>query len=173
VPAHNLLGEEGQGWVIAMDTLSNERGNYAMRRRAEVEVAFHNAVDQVRRAIEGRAETLPDRYLELLGDSVVALEVLGAQNNRTASRMLAGHGPSPLDSVDKLVLSEVEQLVHRSVFEFLGPAVLTDSVVGGHLDATVVNADYLYSRAASIYGGTEQIQRNIVAERLLGLPRGR
>jgi alkylation response protein AidB-like acyl-CoA dehydrogenase len=74
--------------------------------------------------------------------------------------------------VDKLSLNEVEQLAFRSLADLLGPfRVVADGRPFG-LDAVRWVKDHYYSRAASIYGGTSQVQRNIIAERLLGLPRG-
>ncbi|HEY6789530.1 MAG TPA: acyl-CoA dehydrogenase family protein, partial [Trebonia sp.] len=173
VPASNVVGQVGQGWEIAMDTLSHERGSYALRRRVEIGVSFDDAADAIAATARIDPGAVPVRLLEVLGRSVVALEVLSAQNRATAQRMMRAPGPSPLDSVDKLVLTWAEQRVFRSIYEFLGPAALTNTTTDLGLDAARVTGDYLYSRAASIYGGSKQIQLNIVAERLLGLPRER
>ena len=173
VSASDVVGQVGQGWEIAMDTLSHERGSYALRRRVEIGVSFDDGVDAIAAASRQHPQILSARMLEVLGRSVVALEVLSAQNRATADRMMRAPGPSPLDSVDKLVLSWAEQRVFRSLYELLGSAALTDARTGLGLDAARVTGDYLYSRAASIYGGSEQIQLDIVAERLLGLPKGR
>lgn len=172
VPAENLVGELNEGWGIAMDTLSNERGSFALRRRGEISVAFDDAVDIVCEAIDADSSRLPEYVLESLGRSFVELELLGAQNRQTVERMMAGGGPSPVDSVDKLVLTSVEQIVYRSLYDLLGDSALSNRTTDWGLDAATLSSEYLYSRAASIYGGTEQIQRNIVAERLLGLPKG-
>jgi alkylation response protein AidB-like acyl-CoA dehydrogenase len=173
VPAENVLGRVDQGWEIAMDTLSHERGSYAMRRRVEIGVAFDDGIDVIAAAAGNDLSRVPDRLIESLGGSVVALEVLSAQNRATAERIMLAPVPSPLDSVDKLVLSWAEQQVMYSLYLFLGQAALTDATTSMGLDAARVTGDYLYSRAASIYGGSSQIQLNIIAERLLGLPKGR
>jgi alkylation response protein AidB-like acyl-CoA dehydrogenase len=173
VPTSNVVGQVGQGWEIAMDTLSHERGSYALRRRVEIGVSFDDAADAIAASVGTNLDAVPARLLEALGRSVVALEVLSAQNRATAERMMRAPDPSPLDSVDKLVLTWAEQRVFRSIYEFLGPAALTEATTDLGLDAARVTGDYLYSRAASIYGGSQQIQLNIVAERLLGLPKDR
>jgi alkylation response protein AidB-like acyl-CoA dehydrogenase len=172
VPAENVVGRVDQGWEIAMDTLSHERGSYAMRRRVEIGLAFDDGVDAIAAATASDLSRMPDRLLESLGASVVALEVLSAQNHATAERAMRARVPSPLDSVDKLILSWTEQQVMHSLYQFLGEAALTDATTSLGLDAARVTSDFLYSRAASIYGGSSQIQLNIVAERLLGLPKG-
>jgi alkylation response protein AidB-like acyl-CoA dehydrogenase len=74
--------------------------------------------------------------------------------------------PGAEGSIDKLLATRVEQLLHHVAADLHG----ADPLTGARPD---VLADYLYSRAQSIAGGTSQIQRTIVAERLLGLPRGR
>jgi alkylation response protein AidB-like acyl-CoA dehydrogenase len=171
VPVENLVGQVNQGWEIAMDTLSNERGSYALRRRAEISTAFDDAVDTLRACVADDLGSVPTRVLESVGGSTVALALLGARNRDTVRRMMRTPGPSPLDSVDKLVLTWTEQEVFRSLYELLGPSAMTNATTEWGLDAASITREYLYSRAASIYGGTEQIQRNIVAERLLGLPK--
>ncbi len=172
VPVENVVGEVDDGWRIAMDTLSHERGTFALRRHVEITVAFNKCIDAMRRHQGDGRRPPSDGEVESIGRSFVALAVLGAQNRSTMQRMTRSRVPTALDSIDKLVLNRVEQQVFRSLYEFLGPMGGTDSFDSWGLNATAVTADYLYSRAISIYGGTDQIQRNIVAERLLGLPKG-
>ena len=107
-----------------------------------------------------------------VGRAYVALRVLDGQTKQTTDRLIAESGPTPIDSVDKLLLNEVEQIVLAEIAGLLGPfRALPDSRPHGLATDRRVH-EHLYSRAASIYGGSSQIQRNIIAERLLGLPRG-
>ncbi|MDT7709749.1 MAG: hypothetical protein QOG20_5356 [Pseudonocardiales bacterium] len=170
VSRENVLGEVDGGWRIALDTLGRERGSYTMRRRVELEAGLAEAVAQLRSAPESRRSD--PRVQEEVGRAHIALRLLEAQTRRTLTRMLDGSGAGPLDSVDKLVLNDAEQVVCRSVAELLGPFRVAPRSRPLGLDAGRWVHDHYYSRAASIYGGTAQIQRNIVAERLLGLPRG-
>ncbi|NMH95940.1 acyl-CoA dehydrogenase family protein [Pseudonocardia acidicola] len=170
VPAANLLGEENGGWRIALDTLSRERGNYTMRRRVEIEWMLADAVAQLRAIPESRRAD--PRVAEEIGKADLALRVLEAQTRRTLDRLTADTGADPLDSIDKLVLNDTEQAVCAAIAELLGPFRVAPGTSPLGLDAGRWVHDHYYSRAASIYGGTAQIQRNIVAERLLGLPRG-
>ncbi|MBW0102653.1 acyl-CoA dehydrogenase family protein [Pseudonocardia sp. KRD291] len=166
VPRRNLLGAENEGWAIATHTLGSERAGATLRRRVELEVAVDDAISELR----GRPET--PRVRAALGRCHVAMRVLDAQTRRTTARLVAGTGPTPLDSVDKLVLNDVEQTVLAEIAGLLGPL---RAVLGSHphgLRSQRWVHEHLYSRAASIYGGSAQIQRTIVAERLLGLPRG-
>lgn len=169
VPVANLLGEEHGGWRIALDTLSRERGNYTLRRLVEIGWMVDDAVETLSSRPE--AQSTDRRITTAIGESHVARRVLDALARQTVQRLLAETGPDPLDSIDKLVLNDTEQTVCRSLAGLLGPFRLDpDSRPYGLNSAQIVH-DHYYSRAASIYGGTAQIQRNIVAERLLGLPR--
>jgi alkylation response protein AidB-like acyl-CoA dehydrogenase len=171
VPIANLVGTVGQGWEIALDTLSHERGTFGMRRQAEISGPLWNAIDSLR-AQQSAGQSLPASVIAAIGRAVVADKVLRAQVAATVERASNGGGASALDSVDKLILAECEQEVFGSLREVVGP--LLNDLEGGawQVRSAAVAHDYLYGRAASIYGGTSQIQRNIVAERMMGLPRG-
>ncbi|BBG01715.1 MULTISPECIES: acyl-CoA dehydrogenase family protein [Pseudonocardia] len=167
VPRQNLLGAENEGWAIATHTLGSERGAATLRRRVELEVALDDAVDELgaRGSLDGRARSA-------IGRAHIAMRVLDAQTRQTTARLLANTGPTPLDSVDKLVLNDVEQTVFAEIAGLLGPLRAVPGSRPAGLRSERWAHDHLYSRAASIYGGSAQIQRTIVAERLLGLPRG-
>ena len=173
VPRRNVLGELNQGWSIASHTLGSERAGATLRRRVECEVALEDALTELRAA--GAARRPGDaltRQRSAVGRSHVALRVLEAQTRRTTARLVAGLGPTPEDSVDKLLLNDVEQTVFAEIAGLLGPLrALPDAHPAG-LRSGQWGHDHLYSRAASIYGGSAQIQRTIVAQRLLELPRG-
>ncbi len=171
VPVENVIGVEGHGWEIAMDTLSHERATYAFRRRVESTAAHRSAAAAIRAHLAEGSTEPPERLLQEFGRSDVALRVLEAQNLATLRR-LAGVGKSPAhDSIDKLVVNRCEQQVFRALYEWAasGAAALDDQRWG--LSTGETTRAYLYSRAASIYGGTAQVQRNIVSSRGLGLPR--
>lgn len=171
VPVGNLVGELNQGWQIAMDTLGHERGSYAIRRRVEISAPFDDAVVALRAWIEREGVEAPDSVSEAIGSSRVALRALQAQTWATLQRIAGDHVPCALDSVDKLVLTGVEQAVFGSLKDVIGPLIGSPDASAAGLDAGPIARNYLYGRAASIYGGTAQIQRSIVGERLLGLPR--
>jgi alkylation response protein AidB-like acyl-CoA dehydrogenase len=153
VPVANLIGEVGQGWAIAMDTLSHERSTFGLRRYLEISVPFWDVIDKLRteRAI------LSDRQLTTLGHARVAQEVLHAQVDATLERVADQAGPSPLDSVDKLVLSWAEQEIFGSLRKLIGPLLNDRESKPWSLDAGAIGRDYLYGRAASIYGGSSEI----------------
>lgn len=172
VPVENLVGELNQGWAIAQDTLSHERGSYTLRRRVEYEVSIDEAARELRRHFEDAGTAPSDWVLEQLGRSFVAARALDGLTRKTMQRQINDEVPSPLDSVDKLSLNEVEQLVYTSITNLLGPNRLALNANPMGLETARWVKEHYYSRAASIYGGTSQIQKNIISERLLGLPRG-
>jgi hypothetical protein len=174
VPISGLLGAVNEGWSIASHTLGSERASAAVRRRVECEVALGEAIADLR----GHLAAVPEsserrrRITAALGRCYAALRMLDGQTRLTTTRLAAGIGPTPVDSVDKLLLTHVEQLVFGDLAELLGPlrAVADAQPLG--MQSERWTREHLYSRAASIYGGSSQIQRTIVAEKLLGLPRG-
>jgi len=167
VPAANVLGELHGGWALAMDTLGWERAGYSIRRQIENEVAFDELLDQMRAELTGQPPR-PDLATET-GSVYAQLRAFRALTRCAAQRLADGDVPSPLDSVDKLWLTQTEQAVTRLAFDLLGAARVAPADDEGRQRVK----RFLYGRAASVYGGSSQIQRTIVAERLLGLPRGR
>ena len=168
VPRANLLGPLHGGWNLAMDTLGHERAEYAIRRRLENQLSFNTVLAQLRTG--GCA--FDDEVAERIGEVYVHLRGFESMSRFTAARLLAGDCPSPLDSVDKLVLANTEQHLFGSVLDLLGAYRMAPSSCPRGLNAKQAIKSYLYGRAASVYGGTAQIQRSVIAERLLGLPRG-
>jgi len=181
VPAENLIGDEGQGWTLAQTTLGFERGGNLLAR-----VTRHRSVLQ--QLIVAAGHLRPDGTPALeqslvrqkLGQMFAELEVLRYAGLRALSRLEKGQRPGPESSVDKLYYSEMDKRHHELIQEILGPyGQLTEGLASElTLDTTTslgVPADwtysYLYSRAGTIYAGSSEIQKNIIGERVLGLPR--
>jgi alkylation response protein AidB-like acyl-CoA dehydrogenase len=146
VPADQIVGAPGEGWALAMTVVGHEREpaelGFAARYGGLVR-------DLVARDTARRPET---------AWAVVQAEMLRLHVRRRLSERLDGAPAGPAGSLDKLLMTWVEQAV--------GHAALA---VGGSADPDLLSA-YLYSRAQSVMGGTSQIQKNIVATRILGLP---
>jgi alkylation response protein AidB-like acyl-CoA dehydrogenase len=173
VPITNVLGEVGGGWRLAMDTLGEERGGYALRRQMENQITFADLVISLREFMS-RTGWIPDhRTAGAIGRLAVELRALEAQSRKTIDRLESGDVPSAMDSVDKLTLTRTEQLLFAVASELLGDARMVASATPRGLHAERWMRGLLYARSASVYGGTSEIQRTIVAERLLRLPRGR
>jgi alkylation response protein AidB-like acyl-CoA dehydrogenase len=166
IPVDSMLGNFGDGWKLAMETLGHERGGYAIRRRLENESAFLDLVT----GLQGGA---PDDAAQLVGELFVELKAFEAQSRQTAERLFAGDVGSPLDAVDKLTLGRTEQHIYAVGNELTGTQRMVVGAEPNGLDAEEWTKGLLYARSASVYGGSAQILRTLVAERLLGLPRDR
>ncbi|MFC5947514.1 acyl-CoA dehydrogenase family protein [Pseudonocardia lutea] len=167
VPRTNLLGPLNGGWDLAMHTLAHERSGYALRRRAELEVSYTQLLHAV------REERPSPETAAAVGGTYVALGGLAALSRRAVRRARNAEVPSPLDSVDKLALAHGEQQLFGTALDLLGAHRTAPLSAESGLDGEQIVRDYLHGRSASVYGGSEQIQLTIVAERLLGLPRTR
>jgi alkylation response protein AidB-like acyl-CoA dehydrogenase len=154
VPKENLLGARGDGWKIAMHTLGHERGTAALPRQVTLRTWLDRAVKDA--AAQGRLE---DPLVQVqLAQALIGVEVLRHHAYRTVGEFLNGGAVGPDSSSVKLLMAEAEQRLAASAFEILGG------------DDEFWTETYLYSRAASVYGGTQQIQRSIIADRILALP---
>jgi alkylation response protein AidB-like acyl-CoA dehydrogenase len=160
VPTDNMIGGPGEGWRLAMTVVSHEREPGELGYVARYGKLVNELVARVRK----EPEAYHPEQIRQLGWAVVEAEMLRLHVCRRMSDRLDGvvHGPD--GSVDKLLMTAVEQTVGHSAL-----------AVGG---SGADNGDdawlrvYLYSRAQSVMGGTSQIQRNLVARRILGLPVG-
>jgi alkylation response protein AidB-like acyl-CoA dehydrogenase len=159
VPVANLLGERGQGWSIANQLLAYERGPSDINWIARLSGHLQALEDEVRRG------TIPDtdHTREVLGRAYVHLRALQVKVQRSLSERLHGALPGAEGSIDKLLMTEADQIIGHAVMDLRGSRTIVHETHEWDV--------YTWSRAASIYGGTQQVQRNIVAQRLLGLPR--
>lgn len=156
VPVERMLGEEGQGWSVAMDLLPYERSTSLWHRGAFLQQRLQHLLTDVADDSLSAAE---------LGDVVVQLFALRARSRATQHRLAAGERLGPETSVDKVLLATTEQ----SLFDLVASAVADDVLTGDDAAGARWRSDYLYSRAATIYGGSAEIQRNVLARRVLDL----
>jgi alkylation response protein AidB-like acyl-CoA dehydrogenase len=167
VPKDNLLGAPGEGWAIAMYTLGHERGTAALPRQVKLRTWVDRTVrDAAARADDGEPILDDPRAQDALARALIGVEVLRHHAYRTVGEFLSGGTVGPESSTVKLLMAEAEQRVAATAFELLGP-----SLERGDVADEFWNETYLYSRAASIYGGTREIQRSIIADRILALPK--
>lgn len=162
VPRSRLIGPEGSGWKVVMFLMQYERGAYAWKRQAELHTQLQELLHQASdSALAANASTIGSAYL--------ALFALRSQASPTLATLAAGHDLGPEISVDKLLLGAAEQTMTDAARQVLWPALELDE---GDVAATW-RRWWSYSRITTIYGGAAEVQRDLVAERLLGLPRGR
>jgi alkylation response protein AidB-like acyl-CoA dehydrogenase len=157
VPATDMIGALGDGWRLAMTIVSHEREPGELGYVAR----YSKAVNQ----LSARVRSEPNRYrpdqLHELGWALIEAEMLRLHVCRRLSDRLDGISHGPEGSVDKLLMTSVEQAVGHAALAIGG---------SGHSGDDTWLRQYLYSRAQSVMGGTSQIQRNLVATRILGLP---
>ena len=168
VPRANLLGELGDGWKIAMHTLGHERGTAALPRQVKLRTWLDRAVRvAAERSVDGEP-LIDDPGAQVgLARALIAVEVLRHHAYRTVGEFLNGGAVGPDSSSVKLLMAEAEQRLAATALEVLGPTL--DHAAAVEEDEFWLET-YLYSRAASVYGGTQQIQRDIIANRVLALP---
>ncbi|GAA1025428.1 MULTISPECIES: acyl-CoA dehydrogenase family protein [Amycolatopsis] len=156
VPADAVLGPVGGGWRVAMTTLAHERGTFGVRLAAALSAEFAEFTAMLRRRGLDRDPVARDRVAR------VWIEVAGV---RAAAHRVAGAEPGPEASIVKLRWSRAEQRLAALAFDLLGDGDSADHARWRHAR--------LRSRGATLEGGTSEVLRDVLAERVLGLPRAR
>jgi alkylation response protein AidB-like acyl-CoA dehydrogenase len=170
VPKANLLGAPGDGWRIALHTLGHERGTAALPRQVKLRTWLDRAVRvAAERTVDGEPLLADPGAQAALARALVGVEVLRHHAYRTVGEFLNGGAVGPDSSSVKLLMAEAEQRLAATALEVVG-TTLDHAEPDAAAEDEFWNETYLYSRAATIYGGTQQIQRNIIADRVLGLP---
>jgi alkylation response protein AidB-like acyl-CoA dehydrogenase len=167
VPRAQLVGHATQGWEIAMHTLAHERGTgFAFKEQ----VLQRIAVDELRRLARERGRADDAVVRQAIAAGWIDVEVMRLLNCRTLTRLERGQEPGPESSLVKLFWAQLTQRLHELGLALVGPYA---TVAGGPhaIDGGRWQQAFLWSRVASIAGGTSEVQANIVAQRLLGLPR--
>lgn len=164
VPAERLVGAIDDGWAVAAYLLQFERGMYAWMRQAVLAQRLRDLTSH----IGATPSDGTGRYQHRFGQAVLAIAALRAQSSRTVAALAQQQPVGPSASADKLLLAAAEHCVYDLARDILSP--------GFDLDATRPDIqrwrnEWFYSRAASIYGGAAEIQRSIIADRVLQLPK--
>ncbi|WP_203335651.1 acyl-CoA dehydrogenase family protein [Nocardioides limicola] len=156
VPDADVLGAPGDGWRVAMSTAGNERG-LSLRSPGRFCAAADRLVELHRTSDVGRAE-----HAGRVADAWIKARAYQLYTWGTVSQLVDGGDIGAAGSVNKVFWSELDVALHETALDLLGPA---GEVESGWTDG------YLFSLSGPIYAGTNEIQRNIIAERILGLPR--
>jgi len=176
----DLIGRLGQGWEIAQTTLSYERGGNALARVTRYAAAFGQLVQATRALVRDGRPLLDDpRVRDRIGRIYAELEVQRYAALRVLSALEKGEAPGPASSITKLSYSEFEKRYHEAALEILGPwGQVTAGVPYTFLEVATSSGEpgtwahaFLWSRAGTIYAGSSEIQKNVIADRVLGLPR--
>lgn len=158
----NVVGPVGEGWRVAMGALAVERGSVLM----PVQLGYEREIASTLEL--ARERRLPAGLRDRLVDSWIAVRLMRATTERTLGELAAGEEPGPQSTTAKLF----QAVEHQRLLERATEAMADDvTATGPDYELDPVQRAYLLSRAETIYGGTAQVQRNIIAERLLGMPR--
>ncbi|MCX7619901.1 MAG: acyl-CoA dehydrogenase family protein [Acidimicrobiales bacterium] len=170
VPSHHLVGDLNEGWAVANTTLAHERGtNFPFKEQVVHEVLLDELFQAA--AATGRLDNVD--VSDGLAQSFVELRILRLHNWHTLSKLARGTEPGAESSIVKLTWTDMTQRLASVALQLAGPAASLWKGADGLEDLGVGawQRQWLWSRAASIAGGTSEIQKNIIAERILGLPR--
>jgi alkylation response protein AidB-like acyl-CoA dehydrogenase len=170
IPLANVVGGLGNGWKVAMATLSFERGTAFMESQLRLSVTLDRLIAKARTTTgpDGRPAIEDGHYAARLGELRAQVAALRAMTYMGASRNLRQALPGPEGTFVALRLAELKQEVMRLGMEIFGHEGLAEH---DFLIPEEWVHQYLYSYAATIGGGTSEVRRNIIAERVLGLPR--
>jgi alkylation response protein AidB-like acyl-CoA dehydrogenase len=181
VPADNLIGELNAGWRIAQTTLSYERGGDTMGIVARLQQSFERLLEIASTPRRDGTRQIDDPLVrQKLGQILAEIEVLRYSSLRILSTLEKGKQPGPESSIAKLHYSELDKRVNTLMLDILGPyGQLTDGVPAEYDYASDGREDahgnwpylFLLPFAETIYAGSSQIQKNIIGERVLGLPK--
>ncbi len=178
-PKENVVGEPNGGWAVAMTLLGFERGEAA----ATTPVAFRGELDRLVELAKARNATEDPRIRQRLAWAYSKVEIMRFLGMRTLSQFLSGNHPGPDASIFKLYWSEYHRIVTELAVDILGAdgMVVEGKFPNGSFSTDSPGADpiasgswigtFLNARAGTIYAGTSQVQRNILGEMVLGLPK--
>jgi alkylation response protein AidB-like acyl-CoA dehydrogenase len=156
VPSDRIVGEIGGGWAVAMYMLQWERGAWGWLQQGR----FHNRLEFALRSRPGNPAGAA-----ALGRAYAMTTALRLQTRQTVERLAQEETLGPEVSVDKLLLIDAELAVWNAIREHVGASFDLDEGMDW------LRREFLFSRAAPIYGGSQEIQRTLVAQRVLGMPR--
>ena len=172
VPRENVLGEINDGWRVAMTTLLHERGTLGFALTARLEVMVRKLVQLAGETrVNGHLASEDPLFRDRIARHWVELQGLRFTNYRALTKLVQTGVPGPEGSIAKLHWSETNQRLTKLALEILGPSAQLDGEDGPWQGFW--QYQQLRSRGNTIEAGTSEVLRNIIAERVLGLPRSR
>ena len=160
----DIVGEPGEGWKVAMGLLGFERGVSTLGQQ----MLFRNEFDEIVRVAKENGAAQNAAIRQRIADAYVGLQIMRANS----MRMLSGGGAGELQKeamIYKLYWATWHRNLGKLAMDVLGAE--SEILDGGPYALSRLQSMYLFTRSDTIYGGTNQIQRNIIAERALGMPR--
>ena len=166
VPVENRVGAEGQGWSIMRTSLGHERATAFLAD----EFKYRRTADKVIDLVVSRQLDTDPHVRQDVARLESGVRTIAANSARALAAVLRGEDPGGVASVNRLVKSEFEQHMHALALRAVGPHAALGSRAPDAIDKGRWTFGYLMSRAATIGAGTAEIQRNTIAETVLGLP---
>ncbi len=165
----NILGAQGDGWNASMTTLGHERATSVLN----YQFSFGREMNQLRALAKRRGAVEDPIIRHQLVDSFIGLEIMAYNNMRTLSAALRDGKFGPEASLGKYYWSRWHKEFTEIAMDILGPDALlgTEWTTGPDTESEAVRRGFIRARAETIYAGTSEIQKNIISERVLGLPR--
>jgi alkylation response protein AidB-like acyl-CoA dehydrogenase len=173
VHASQVLGGVDNGWAVGLTTLMYERLALGFGLQVRLRIALDGLVEMARHVEKGGRPTTQDPVLrQKLAQLWIETESLKYTGARAVTRLLRGELPGPEASAGKMVWVDVHQRLQELAMEVEGPYAQLVAGSDRAIESGVWQYSFLRSRANSIEGGTTEIQKNIIGERVLGLPKG-
>jgi alkylation response protein AidB-like acyl-CoA dehydrogenase len=167
VPAARRVGDEGRGWAVAGSTLAHERGVNPRQL-----VIHSQLIEELLRLAQANGSFENWRLRQQLAQAATEVRIFQLHNWRSLTRLSKGEAPGPEGSALKLYWSEMSKRLHQTAMDVLGAqAPLWQGAPDNPADGAWQRS-WLYYQASSIFAGSNEIQRTVVGERVLGLPRG-
>jgi alkylation response protein AidB-like acyl-CoA dehydrogenase len=167
VPSSNLVGDESGGWGIARTSLGHERSTAGVSSA----MRYRRIVDELHGLARKCGHSTNPAMRQRLADIEIQTRLIALNNLRTLAAALDGSDPGPVSSIGRLMLAEFEKRLHELAVEIIGPSSMLDPKDRHSIEKGRWVAGFLATRASTIGAGTAEIQRNTIAEHVLGLPR--
>jgi alkylation response protein AidB-like acyl-CoA dehydrogenase len=172
IPDENVVGGVGNGWAVAITTLMNERAGLAFAAQAALQTAMRKVIALAGTTKRNGKTALEDPVVrEELAQLFIESEIFRVTNYRGLTKIMKNGVPGPEGSLGKWQWAEVNQRLMELAFEIEGPYAQFSADSSQAIDGGEWQYQFLRTRANSIEGGTTEILKNIVAERVLGLPK--